>query len=222
MGYVTPSTAPELEAAPNLPCLGTLHHLRDLVRLRRIHDVVFASDNLSNQTIFTLMQRLHGLPAQTRILAAGREHVIGKASIDDLSTPALIEAEEALGTPRSQLTRRVFESAVAVLGMVAHPFISLMARFKGAESFWGLLAQRTRQWAEVLAGRRALIGTRADDPFHPPPEWKLQPGVFAVTDTLGRRLMTAQEADQAYWFYVRNQSAFLDWIILLRAIRTLR
>ncbi len=222
VGYVAPSAGPELEAAPDLPCLGMLQHLRDLVRLRRIDDVIFASGNLTNQTIFTLMQRLHGLPTQTRILAAGREHVIGKASIDDLSTPTLIEAEEALGTPRSHVTRRVFESAVALLGMVVHPFVSVMARFKGAQSFWGHLVHRTKQWRDVLAGRRALIGLRPDDPFDPPPEWNLELGVFAVTDTLGRRLMTAEEADQAYWFYVRNQSAFLDWIILLRAIRTLR
>ena len=222
VGYITPEAGPELEAAPNLPCLGTLNHLRDLVRLRRLEDVIFAAANLSNQTIFTLMQRLHGLPAQTRILAEDREHVIGKASIDHLSTPSLIEAEEALGTPRSPTTRRVFEAVVSVLGMVGHPFISVMAWIKGEASFWHRLAQRTRRWPEVLRGRQALVGYRPDDPFHPPPEWKLQPGVFAVTDTLGRMLMTPEEADQAYWFYVRNQSAFLDWIIVMRAIRTLR
>ncbi len=222
VGYITPAAGPELEAAPNLPCLGTLHHLRDLVRLRRLEDVIFAAADLTNQTIFTLMQRLQGLPTQTRILAEDREHVIGKASIDDLSTPSLIEAEEALGTPRSPTTRRVFESAAALLGMAGHPFASLMAWFQGEESFWHRLAQRTRLWPEVLKGRQSLVGYRPADPFHPPPEWKLQPGVFAVTDTLGRSLMTPEEADQAYWFYVRNQSAFLDWIIVMRAIRALR
>ena len=223
IGYITPDAGPELEVAPDLPCLGTLHHLRDLVRLRRIEDVVFAAASLSNQVIFTLMQRLHGLPTQTRILAEGREHVIGKASIDDLSTPALIEAEDALGTPRSQATRRVFEGAMALLAMGAHPFIRLMAWFKGERSFWDYLAQRTQQWRAVLAGRQALVGYRVDDPFTPPPEWKLQPGVFTVTDTLGRRLMmTPEEAEQAYWFYVRNQSAFLDWIIVMRAMRMMR
>ncbi len=222
IGYITPDAGPELEVAPDLPCLGTLHHLRDLVRLRRIENVVFAAASLSNQVIFTLMQRLHGLPTQTRILAEDREHVIGKASIDDLSTPALIEAEDALGTPRSQVTRRVFESAMALLAMTAHPFISLVARLQGERSFWDGLARRTRQWREVLAGRHALVGYRTDDAFIPPPEWKLQPGVFTVTDTLGRHLMTPEEAEQAYWFYVRNQSAFLDWIILMRAIRTMR
>ena len=222
IGYITPDAGPELEVAPDLPCLGTLHHLRDLVRLRRIEDVVFAAASLSNQAIFTLMQRLHGLPTQTRILAEDREHVIGKASIDDLSTPALIEAEDALGTPRSQTTRRVFESAMALLAMTAHPFISVMAHFTGERSFWDGLARRTQQWRKVLAGRQALVGYRTDDAFIPPPEWKLQPGVFTVTDTLGRHLMTPEEAEQAYWFYVRNQSAFLDWIILMRAIRTMR
>ena len=106
--------------------------------------------------------------------------------------------------------------------MMAHPFISVMAHLKGEGSFWYRLTRRTQQWRTVLKGHQALVGYRPEDPFHPPPEWKLQPGVFAVTDTLGHGLMTPEEADQAYWFYVRNQSAFLDWIIVMRAIRTLR
>ena len=72
VGYITPEAGPALEAAPTLPCLGTLHHLRDLVRLRRLEEVIFAAANLSNQTIFTLMQRLHGWPKTGNTSSAKR------------------------------------------------------------------------------------------------------------------------------------------------------
>ena len=147
VGYVV--AEPEETSTPGLLRLGTLRHLRDVVRLRRIDDVVFAADGLSNRTIFQLMQHLRGLPVQSRILAAGREHVIGKASIDDLSTPALIEAEAALGRPRGHAARRAFEGAVGLLGLVLHPFVRGLAALSGEASFWDRLAQRTRQGPAV-------------------------------------------------------------------------
>ena len=221
VGYVTEQRSAEAMAAPDLPLLGTFRHLRDLVRLRRIDDVVFAADDLSNRTIFRLMHYLRDLPVQSRILAAGREHVIGKASIDDLSTPSLIEAEEALGTLRSRAARRTFEGAVALLGLLIHPAVWGLARLTRTGSFWNRLALRTRQWPAVLTGRRALIGYHPDEAFCPPPEWDLLPGVFTVTETQPTPTLTPEAANQAYWFYVRNQSAFLDWVILMRAIRNL-
>ncbi|MFQ5569785.1 MAG: glycosyltransferase, partial [Rhodothermales bacterium] len=222
VGYVEPEDRADSVSLPTLPRLGTLRHLRDLVRLRRIDDVVFAADGLSNRLIFRLMQQLRDLPVQSRILAEGREHVIGKASIDDLSTPSLIEAEAALGAPRSRLARRAFEGTVALVGLFLHPPVWMMGRLAGRASFWGRLAARTKQWPAVLTGRRALVGYHPDDPFQPPPEWDLHPGVFAVTDTLPSPAPTDEEINQAYWFYVRNQSAFLDWTLLIRAVRMLR
>ena len=222
VGYVAVETEPEETSTPGLLRLGSLRHLRDLVRLRRIDDVVFAADGVSNRTIFQLTQHLRGLPVQSRILAEGREHVIGKASIDDLSTPALIEAEAALGRPRSRTARRAFEGAVAVLGLALHPFVRALAALSGEASFWHRLAQRTRQGPAVLLGRRALVGYHSDDTFQPPPEWDLQPGIFAITETLTPTTATPDDISEAYWFYIMNQSAFLDWTILMRAIRNLR
>lgn len=222
VGYVAAEAEPEEASPPGLLRLGSTRHLRDLVRLRRIDDVVFAADGLSNRTIFQLMQHLRGLPVQSRILAEGREHVIGKASIDDLSTPPLIEAEEALGRPRSRLARRAFEGSLALFTLALHPFIRGLAALSDQASFWNRLAQRTRQAPAVLAGRRALVGYHPDDTFQPPSEWDLQPGVFAITETLTSAAATPEDVSEAYWFYIMNQSAFLDWTVLMRTLRNLR
>ncbi|HMB91223.1 MAG TPA: hypothetical protein VKP65_10275, partial [Rhodothermales bacterium] len=221
VGYVSGGDEHETSRQGDLPRLGTWRHLRDLVRLRRIDDVVFAADGLSNQTIFGLMQHLRDLPTQTRILAAGREHVIGKATINDLSTPALIEAEEALGTPRSYFACRSFEVMVALGGLLLYPFVGLLALVTNEDSRWRRLAAKMRRLPAVLAGHLALVGYHPEEDFRPPPEWNLRPGLFAVTDTLPTTHPTPEEMSQAYWFYVRNQSAFLDWTLIWHAVRTL-
>lgn len=202
VGYVS-----QEDSAGATPRLGGLHHLRDLVLLRGIDDVVFGASNLSNQVIFTLMQRLRGLSARTYILP-------------ERSGAHLLFAEDILGVPRSPEARRVFDLMIAILAGVAHPIIALLARGRHERSFFRLLAERTCQWQHVIAGRRPLVGYRREDGFLPPPEWQLEPGVFAITETKGRRLrMAPQEAERAYWYYVRNQSAFLDWMIVVQSIR---
>lgn len=221
VGYVAAKS--ELHAGDNgaMTRLGSLHQLRDIVKLHRISDVVFGASSLSNKTIFTLMQRLYGLPAQCRILAEGPLQIIGNSLRRSHTDGTLLEAEEAIGALRG--SNWLFDSSVALLGAVLHPAIAATARLQGSSSFWQSLALRTRQWPAVLVGRRSIVGYRPKDNYMPPGEWRLREGVFAVTEALDRnRPVSPEEAEQAYWYYVRNQSAFLDWIIVLRAVRLMK
>ena len=221
IGYVEP-TPPRPSSTATVPRIGTLHQLRDLVRLRRIDDVVFAGEGLSNRTIFQLMQRLRDLPVQFRMLAEGQAHVIGKTSIDDLSAPSLLDVARALGTPRSRAARRAFEIPIALFGLLLHLPVSLLARRGAAGSVFAHLAARTRRMPDVLSGRCALIGFAPHAAFQPPEEWDLRPGVFTITDTLGTPNPSDEEAGRAYWFYVCHQSASLDWDILVRTLSKLK
>ena len=213
------ATAPQ-NGTPAPHRLGTLRHLRDLVRLERIDDVVFAASSLSNRVIFRLIDRLRDLPVQFRMLAEGREHVIGKASVDHLAAPVLVEAEEALGSRRSRVARRAFDSSIALAGLALYPLVTLIAR---AGSFPRLTAlrERLRQFPAVLAGRLTLVGRRAGRLEPLPDDLDVPPAVFDVTEALAAASLDAREARRAYTFYVRNQSASLDWSILVRAVRHL-
>ena len=246
------------------PSLGRLTQLRDLVRLRAIDEVLFAAEGLSNHLLFHLVQQLKDLPVQVKILAEERSHVIGKASMYDLTAPAFLDAEEAIGPGRNPLARRAWEVLVALLGLLAHPLIWVAARLTtppdgadgrpgdeagtggragdetgigdkagdeagaGASDELGIrtgeqalparLLQRTRQLPDVLAGRRALVGTDSRAAVQPPDEWGLRPGVFAITERLGRPLDAAQ-ARRAYWHYLTHASASLDWQIIKQNLR---
>ncbi len=206
----------------NPAALGRLSQLRDIVRLRQIDDVVFAAAALSNQMIFRLIQRLRDLPVHFRILAEGRDHVIGKASVDDLSMVNLLEAEETLIHPRSPFARRTFEIAVAVVGALMHPLIAAAALVGGNNSYVGRLAERTRKFPAVIVGRCSLIGYDPHGSYLPPEEWGLKTGVFVVGDAVDLADAGRDEIGAAYWFYVRNQSASLDWDIVLRSLKLIR
>jgi hypothetical protein len=199
--------------------LGRADQLRDVVRLRGIQEVVFASATLSNQAIFRHIQQVRDLSVHVRILAEGRDHVIGKASVDDLSMVSLVEADEALVHTRPPAARRLFEVAVALLGFLVHPFVAAAARLSGPVSRAACLAERTRVLPDVLRGSRSLVGYADDRAYRPPPEWNLQPGVFTVADAVDFCDDDTDAIATAYWFYVRNQSASLDWDIMIRSLR---
>lgn len=215
-GYVTPSKPRHAGKPGTLPRLGGLHQLRDLVRLRRIDDVVFVPGSLPNHTIFSLIRQLQDLPVQFRMLAPGRPHVIGKATIDDFSMPALAETE-VRGALRSAIDQRGFEVLLATAGLLLHPLIRLLA----FHPFFARLAARTRQLPSVLWGRKALIGYDEQRTWRPPPEWNLKPGIFPITDLLVAPSEDPEALHHATWFYVSQQSAALDWDLLVRAVRNL-
>jgi O-antigen biosynthesis protein len=204
------------EGSAGVPLLGGLRHLRDLVRLRQIDDVVFASDSLTNTAILEMMRELRDLPVQFRILTEGQDRIIGKASVDDLSTP-LREAEAFVAPVRSALARRAFEGAVALLGLVLLPALRVALALRPRSERLRRLAAASRQLPAVLAGRWALVGFDPSGP-HPPSAWGLRPGLVSILDTLPEPPTDIVGAHRAYWFYARNQSAALDLEILLRVL----
>jgi O-antigen biosynthesis protein len=213
VGLVSEGEAP---AGARVPRLGARRHLRDLVRLRQIDDVIFAADSLSNTEILGMMRTLRDLPVQFKILTEGQDRIIGKASVDDLSTP-LREAEAFVAPVRSPLASRVLEVAAAIVGIAMLPILRLALRLRPDSRRLRRLAAAGARLPSVLAGRRALVGYDATG-VHPPAAWGLRPGVVSILDTLAHRPTDIVAAHRAYWFYARNQSAALDLEILLRAL----
>ena len=201
------------------PRLGRTGQLRDLVRLGKLHDVVFAAATLSNRDIFRYIQELHGLNVHLRILADGRDHVIGRTSVDDLSMVNLVETEGAFVRARPSPIRTLLEKSMAAIGLVLHPALTAAARLAGPHSLPARLARKTKKFPDILFGRRALVGYDETAEYRPPPEWRLRPGVFAVVDAVNLPEDAVDELDSAYWFYVRNRTFSLDWDIIVRSLR---
>ncbi|MEM8598978.1 MAG: glycosyltransferase family 2 protein [Bacteroidota bacterium] len=196
--------------------LGAPHHLRDLVRLRGVHEVVFAADSLTNTGILRLMRDLRHLPVQFKILVHNHDRLIGKASVDDFSMP-LLDAERTIPPLRSGSRRLLLDVPVALVGTAMHPLCRLLARLRPTARMRSL-ACATAMMPSVLAGRRALVGYDASIATRPPEAWALQPGLVSILDTLPTRPTGIVEVHRAYWFYARHQSFWLDLEILGRAL----
>ena len=211
VGYVAPRRSPRAADAPAYA--GLPRQLRDLARLHAAHEVVFASDSLTNTAILDGMRALRDVPVHLKILASGQDRIIGKASVEDVSAP-LLDAERTVAPLRRR--RRAVEVPVALALLLLSPAVRLSAHVAPGRRTRRAAALAGRMPA-VLQGREALVGYDPAQP-HPPPAWGLAPGAVSVLDTLAEPPATIAEAHRAYWFYARHQSAGLDLQILWRAL----
>ena len=218
IGYVSLTSCPP-EPGSTSSCLGTLRHLRDIVRLRAVNSVVFASRSVPNRVAFDVMQQLKDLPVHFKMLGEDHEHLIGQASVEALTSLSLIDAETALGTSRSTLARRAFEVPLAISGIILYPILLVIAKLTGPHSGPSVLANKITRFPAILAGKKALVGYSEEEQHLIAPSWRLKPGVFTVTESLPASSREAHQISQAYWLYVRNQSIAFDFDIMLRALR---
>ncbi len=219
VGYVSLDEVTEKPAEGMVAYLGSLRHLRDLVRLQQIDAVVFASNGVPNRLIFAQIQALHDLDIAFKILSESGKHIIGQSHVDDLSYPSRFAADWSMGRRRSHIGRRLFEVPVALIGIVLHPLIVFCSRTWEQSRWFRGLKRRTRQFPAVLKGTRSLVGYRVNEPIAIPTEWNLKPGVFTITETLATDDPDDHEINRAYWFYVRHQCATLDLDIILHTIK---
>jgi len=198
-----------------VPLLGPTRQLRDLVRLHGADDVVFAAESLTNTSILGWMRLLNDLPVGLRILVAGHDRVIGKASVEDFSVP-LRAARTAVARPAPTAGQRALAVAVGTLGVLLGPLLRALARRRPTPRRTRLAAAAA-QMRDVLAGRRALVGYSEAAP-RPPREWGIEPGAVSILDALPAPPVGIPEAHRAYWFYAANRSAALDAEIVWRAL----
>lgn len=224
IGYVDDENENAIQSGPSsdrveLPRLGYVRQLADLIRLRGVDDVIFATNGLSNRLMFRLMHRLRTLPVQFRILGERQEQLIGKASIDDLNPARLDRPSERIGPLRGSLSRRLYEIPLAVIGLLAYPLLHLARSLSGhPHRALDRALERTERLGDVLTGRRALVGVHPAHRRLVPDAWDLPEGVFCVVDALDVEPEERTELHRAYWFYARNQSAQLDVTIVYRAL----
>ncbi len=210
VGYVALRPSPAEADAP--PHAGLPRQIRDLARLHAVDEVVFAADSLTNTAILDGMRALRDVPVLLKILASGRDRIIGKASVEDVSAP-LLDAERTVAPLRR--SRRATEVPLAVALLLLTPLLRIAARLGSARA--GRAAGLAARMPDVLAGRVALVGVDTAQAL-PPNAWGLAPGIVSILDTLAAPPATIAEAHRAYWFYARHQSMGLDAQILWRAL----
>jgi hypothetical protein len=213
IGYVSVEPDEQNIADADAPRLvGRLQQLGDVARLEKAGCLVFVPGSLSNEEIFGWMQTLRDRPLQFKMLGSTESHIIGKSSIDQLSLPALVEADQALGLTRSNIRHRIFDVTLAILVLIFSPLL-VVANLAGNERA-RLLVDRLGMLPSVVSGRRSIVGFDERTDYRPPERLGIKPGLFPVSD----ETVIPHELDRRYGFYAVRQSAGIDWAIVRKRL----
>jgi len=211
-GYVSDD---ESSRGGRVPRVGRPSGLRDLVRIRGYNDIVFAAGDVSNQAIIRHMQALRDLDVQFRILSAGGDHIIGKATINHLASGSLSGAPPQVVQLRSPAARRFFDWSAGLLLAILFPALWLAGRLAGRDSGLRHGADRLRGLPAVFSGARSLVGTSEQSKEIIPEIWGMKPGLFPVSNSLSPDELEEEDILRTAWHYLTHQSPALDAAIIM-------
>ncbi|MGH1363086.1 MAG: glycosyltransferase [Calditrichia bacterium] len=242
IGAVTPSDENRELLDADIPVLGRLENLDQLIRIHRAQQVIFASDVLSYEQILQTMSQIDLPQLEYKIVPANLEFLIGKSTIERLDDYPLLEVDYAIGKPFNRLSKRVMDMGVGLislilLGIFCLPGLLLFVKrlhrldiYSRTEPELNILQveglsrsallNRWLQLWEVVRGRLSLVGSviqESNNAVEHTDYW-YQPGITGLVQLNKNRIQSPEDAEQFDLFYIRNQSVFLDIQIIFRAI----
>lgn len=205
----------EGQPASRVRRVGRPSGLRDLVRIRGYNDIVFAAGDVSNQVIIRHMQALRDLDVQFRILSAGGDHIIGKATINHLASGSLSGGPPQVVKLRTPAARRFFDWTAGTALTLLFPALWLASRFTSRHSGLRRGVARLRGLPSVFSGAKSLVGTSEDTQELIPDVWGMHAGLFPVSNSLSPDELEEEDILRTAWHYLTHQSPALDAAIIL-------
>lgn len=198
-----------------VPVLGSVQNIGKVIEENDVTDVIIGPDTLSYADILSMVGRTRGKGVHYRIVPRSMEFIVGKTSVDQLSSVPLVDFDYNLMKTSNRLLKRTLDIVLSLPGvLLLYPFVSLF----GSRSNPGPLARFVRGLPSVFAGRRSLVGYDPEYLRTPPEVYLGKPGLTGLAQLRSIDLLTEEELLSIVIQYVRNYSIFLDIEILIRTL----
>lgn len=240
LGVVTVGEEAVAGEAEDVPVLGHIDNLRQLVTMHRARQVIFSSEMLSYERILKTMSGMGVSGLEYKIAPSNLEVMIGKSTIDRLDDYPFLEVEYAIGKPFNRFVKRAMDlllafPALLVGAPLALPLLLLSrrrlvrVRVRGRRD--GALSVRQRDGLEqggwlnrwlllpaVLRGQLSLVGAPLEGNAGHPTRYGYRPGLTGLVQINRHRIAAPEDVEKYHLFYLKNQSLLLDLEILLKAL----
>lgn len=197
------------------PVLGAVQNIGKVIEENDVTDVIIGPDSLPYSDILSMIGRTRGKLVNYRIVPRSMEFIVGKTSVDQLSSVPLLDFEYNLMKSSNRFLKRLLDVILSLPAvLLIYPFVSLLSdRTRPAP-----LTRMILGLPAVLRGTKSLVGY---DPatFHVPEGVYLgKPGLTGLAQLRNIDQLTEDEVLGSVIQYVRNYSVFLDIEILIRTV----
>ncbi len=240
-GVVTLTNDIRMFEAADIPVLGQLDHLGEVIRIHRIRQVIFNAPSLSYEQILGAMSSIRRPDVEYKLVASRLDFLVGKSSIEKLEDYPLVEIDYAVGRPFNRFVKRVMDIGIAFLWlMLVLPVAAVQAVLYRREQKWVTLCtldgrslrfrlstnpprrsiDKFRILMQVLRGKLSIVGSPlySDCRQRPNTRYYYKPGLTGLVQINYNATMVPEDVDRYHLFYLKNQNILLDVEILFHAL----
>jgi hypothetical protein len=203
------------ETIVSVPVLGSVQNIGKVIDEEDITDVIIGPDILPYSEILSMISRTRGKGVHYRIVPRSMEFIVGKTSVDQLSSVPLLDFDYNLMKTGNRILKRALDIILSLPAvLLIYPVVSLFSERVQT----GLATRFVLGLPDVLIGRKSLVGYNPDYLHSPPDVYLGKPGLTGLAQLRSIDRLTEEEVLGTVIQYVRNYSVFLDIEILIRTL----
>jgi len=195
--------------------LGTIANLKKIIPAKKIDKVIFSTDNLSFNQMFTVVSECQGENVDFMVAGKELDYLVGKSSIAMLDDIPLLKVQYNISALFHRITKKMFDFILSLILILlcVYPFIYLIQKFT---SKTGDFTRFILGVPKVLKGEKSFVGPRFLS-YHNG-LYVGKPGLTGLWFVESISEEDHEEMKSLDLFYAKNQNIWLDLEIIGRTI----
>lgn len=212
--------------------VAAIEQLEDYIRIKKINIIIFSTHNIPYETILKTMTDLHDYQIEFKMVPGHLEYMIGKSNVERFDSISLPDIQYAYGKAYNRFIKRLFDFSLSTLILpFLLPFYLYYWLFKSKVSykeFWygkkhSKILSVTNKFGQfalnilnIWIGKISFVG--APITFINGTRLEYKPGLTGIIQVNKNRVISKEISNNFEMHYLKNQSFFLDFEIMLSAI----
>jgi len=199
------------EKHKNEEFIGNLSHLKDIVTIYKINELIFCGANLSAKEIINIMSDLQDLALEYKIAPSESTYIIGSNSINVLGDMYTLHIN-SIGSKENLRKKRLLDVSFALLLLILYPFCTWFVRRK---------SMFFRNILSILMGQKTWVGYSPLIQKNNNPLPRIRKGVLFSTDILQLNTYNDEIIRQVNTIYAQDYKISTDLQIIIKAFKHL-
>jgi hypothetical protein len=154
IGFVSPQNSSHGQSV-----LGTIHQLPEIIRINKIDELIFSSEDIPSQEIIRIMLDLNNLNIDYKIAPPESLSIIGSNSISTAGDLYVVHIN-SIAKENNKQNKRAFDLVLSLILLILSPFL-----------LWFVISGSgfMNSIYEVLSGKKSWVGYCSGNQSHLPP-----------------------------------------------------
>ncbi|MEA1986528.1 MAG: glycosyltransferase [Candidatus Marinimicrobia bacterium] len=218
----------------NPQTISTINNLIELIKIKKIENIIFSSDKFTSEDIMRLMDKIQDLSVNIKIVPENINLIYGKMHIEKLDDISIVDVDYNIYKVVPKFTKRVFDIVLGLFLLLFFPIIYIIKvflRYKTTNIKIGNYILKEWQSSDgksiklfwypmlfaVIFGKISFVGDFIKLPENVNQRF-YKPGITGLMQIEDLQKITLKEHQNYINYYMRNYSMMLDIEIIFKGM----